>query len=152
MHQIVSNLRAIAEPFVFLTTWLKYFSASLKSSQILVFQEFSKEEKGGGGGVTPLYYQIFLPFRISCIRLPAACPRKRQRNRWVCDLSAPVPDAQALRRRHGVILPLRVIFSQHFPMHIQYSFILGWAYTPRFYLRAGTRTDSPTSVNMETGI
>ncbi len=42
----LSNLRAIAEPFIIPTTWLKSFFASLKITQIVVFKRFMNS--GGG--------------------------------------------------------------------------------------------------------
>ncbi len=48
-HQLISNLRAIAEPFIAPTTWLKYSTIPLNFAQIIVFYEFMRG--GGGGGI-----------------------------------------------------------------------------------------------------
>ncbi len=48
-HQIISNLHAIAEPFIVPTTWLKYFFAPFEFSQVIVFNKLMKD--GGGGQI-----------------------------------------------------------------------------------------------------
>ena len=55
MHQLISNLRAIAEPFIVLTTWLKYCIISPKSR---VSNCYLMVYSGGGGGrFNPSFYR-----------------------------------------------------------------------------------------------
>lgn len=65
-YQIVSNLRAIAELFIVPTAWLKYFSISLKPSQVFVFKEFTVRRGEGG---KPSFYRPSSSSRIRAIPL-----------------------------------------------------------------------------------